>query len=143
MTRCEQIIQNIESEFPGITLDGKYDFSLCNGDTCRHSECDCWDGLEVDVREQLEKQKAAMGLTVYELRQMLENAKATEEEIVVCGLILDHLKAKAHTDKSAKWFCDEIGEFLAWRRAKIAELPGGYIEFERMIKSKQPNEEAK
>lgn len=62
-------------------------------------------------------------------RNRFDQAKVTEDEIAVCELILAHLKSKGHVAKKAKWFCDEVAEFLAWRRAKIDELPGGEAQF--------------
>jgi hypothetical protein len=62
-------------------------------------------------------------------RNRFDQAKVTEEEQKICELILAHLKRRGHVPKSAKWFCDEVAEFLAWRRAKIEELAGGENEF--------------
>jgi hypothetical protein len=62
-------------------------------------------------------------------RNRFDKAKVTEDERAVCQLILAHLKAKRHVAKKAAWNCDEVAEFLAWRRAKIAELPGGEQQF--------------
>lgn len=62
-------------------------------------------------------------------RNRYDAAVITEDEIAVCRLILDHLKAKGHVAKKAKWHCDEIAEFLAWRRWKITDLPGGEAQF--------------
>lgn len=62
-------------------------------------------------------------------REKFDRAKVTESEIKVCELILAHLKSKGHVAKSAKWHCNEVAEFLAWRRAKITELPGGEDQF--------------
>lgn len=62
-------------------------------------------------------------------RNRFDKAKVTLDEILVCNLILAHLKKKGHVLKKALWHCDEVAEFLAWRRAKIVELPGGENQF--------------
>lgn len=62
-------------------------------------------------------------------RNRFDRAKVTPEEINVCELILAHLKGRGHVAKQAKWHCDEVAEYLAWRRAKIEELPGGEAQF--------------
>lgn len=62
-------------------------------------------------------------------RNRFDNAKVSASEATVCDLILAHLKARGHIAKRAKWFADEVAEFLAWRRQKIAELPGGENQF--------------
>jgi hypothetical protein len=59
----------------------------------------------------------------------LEKAKVTDDEIAVCELIVAHLKKQGHVAKHARWVWDEVAEFLAWRRAKIDELPGGEQQF--------------
>lgn len=74
------------------------------------------------------KQIMAIEDKIAQLKRV-DKAKVTEEEVQVCNLILGHLKAKGHVLKKAKWFCDEVAEFLAWRRAKIEELPGGEQQF--------------
>ncbi len=51
------------------------------------------------------------------------------QEFKVALLILKHLKAKKYVSRRAKWNCDEVAECLAWRRAKIEELPGGERQF--------------
>lgn len=62
-------------------------------------------------------------------RNRFDKAKVTPDEIAVCELILAHLKTKGHVAKKAVWHCDEVAEFLAWRRAKIEDLPGGENQF--------------
>lgn len=64
-----------------------------------------------------------------EKRNRFDNAKVTDDEIRVCELILAHLKAQGYVPRTARWFCDEVAERLAWRRAKISELPGGEDQF--------------
>jgi hypothetical protein len=76
------VISDLEKEL-GIEADWNEDFdTLCDGDTCRHSECQCWDDLESDVRrhleEKLEKKRLRGSLTVHQLREILRDAK--------CGL---------------------------------------------------------
>lgn len=62
-------------------------------------------------------------------RERFDKAKVTEDEITVCELILAHLKTQGIVAKSAKWQTDAVAEYLAWRREKIAELPGGEGQF--------------
>lgn len=62
-------------------------------------------------------------------RNRFDTAKVSEDEQAVCELILAHLKRKGHVEKWAHWYVDDVAEFLAWRRAKIAELPGGEAQF--------------
>ncbi len=72
-------------------------------------------------------------------RNKFDKAKVTDEEIAVCELILAHLvkrdiatktpRAAKATVESARWHCDEVAEYLSWRRQKIAELPGGEAQF--------------
>jgi hypothetical protein len=62
-------------------------------------------------------------------RNRFDKAKVSDEEQAVCELVLAHLKTKAYAPKKAVWHCDEVAEYLAWRRAKIAELPGGENQF--------------
>jgi len=62
-------------------------------------------------------------------RNRFDNAKVTDEEQAICGLILKHLQRQGHALKKDKWHCDQVAEFLAWRRAKITELPGGEDQF--------------
>ncbi|MEO8649816.1 MAG: hypothetical protein ABI539_11680 [Acidobacteriota bacterium] len=62
-------------------------------------------------------------------RNRFDKAKVTDDEQKVCELILAHLKTQGHVAKKMKWSCDDVAEFLAWRRAKIDELPGGENQF--------------
>jgi hypothetical protein len=39
------------------------------------------------------------------------------------------LKTKGYAPKKAKWYCDEVAEYLAWRRWKITDLQGGENQF--------------
>ena len=76
--RKETIINELEKEF-GIECDSNEDFDvLCDGDTCRHAECDCWDDLRNQVISHLEEKaeiKRKRGsLEVYELWSMLQSA---------------------------------------------------------------------
>lgn len=55
--RKEQIIKELEEQL-GVELDSNFDASiLCDGDTCRHSECFCWNVFEEEVKNQLIKQR--------------------------------------------------------------------------------------
>ena len=51
MTRREGIIYDAEQE-TGKTFDDDLDI-LCDGDTCRHSECVCWDDFRDAVTDRL------------------------------------------------------------------------------------------
>jgi hypothetical protein len=62
-------------------------------------------------------------------RNRYDAAVITEEEIAVGELIVAHLKKQGHVAKHACWKWDEVAEYLAWRRAKIIELPGGEQQF--------------
>lgn len=62
-------------------------------------------------------------------RNRFDNATVTEGEIAVAELILAHLKTKGYAPSIRKWHCNEVAEFIAWRRFKIAELPGGEAQF--------------
>lgn len=62
-------------------------------------------------------------------RNRFDKAKVTDEEVQICELILAHLKDTGEMPKKALWHCDEVAEFLAWRRAKIESLPGGESQF--------------
>ncbi len=73
-------------------------------------------------------------------RQRFEKAKVTEEEVAVCELIAAHLSSATEntegTEKKSRkrfspiaWTDDRVAEYLAWRRAKIDELPGGENQF--------------
>lgn len=78
MNKRDTIINELEKEF-GIECDVNEEFDvLCDGDTCRHDECQCWADLALDVRMHLEemdaKQRKRGSLTVYELREALDNA---------------------------------------------------------------------
>lgn len=60
MSRKHDIINDAEADFFPEEFDDSFDFGvngLCNGDGCRHSECECWDRFDKIVREQLEKQQ--------------------------------------------------------------------------------------
>lgn len=62
-------------------------------------------------------------------RNRFDAAKVTEKEEAVCRQILAHLQRFGYALKIRKWFCDEVAEYLAWRRSKIEELPGGEQQF--------------
>jgi hypothetical protein len=72
-------------------------------------------------------------------RARLEKAKVTPEEIKVGRLIFDHLRklgyhqgpvGRSRKQKADRWRCDEVAEYIAWRRSKIEELPGGERQFQ-------------
>lgn len=61
MSRRDWIIEEAEQGV-GLELDGNFEpgvNGLCDGDTCRHAECDCWGSFQAAVEEQLEKQQKA------------------------------------------------------------------------------------
>lgn len=64
-------------------------------------------------------------------RNRFDRAKVTEEEIAVCKLIAAHLTRQSKTKRYSRivWKDDRVAEYLAWRRAKIEELPGGENQF--------------
>lgn len=62
-------------------------------------------------------------------RNRFEEAKLTKHETEIAAKILAHLKEFGEVAKSSKWFCDEVAEYIAWRRAKVEELDGGEAEF--------------
>lgn len=64
-----------------------------------------------------------------EKRNRFEEAKVTKKELEVAENILLHLQKKGYALKKSKWFCDEVAEYIAWRRAKIEELDAGEAEF--------------
>lgn len=64
-----------------------------------------------------------------EKRNRFDRAKLTDEEVQVCEMVLGFLQTKNYVPKSAAWHTDEVAEYLAWRRAKIEELPGGESQF--------------
>lgn len=53
MSRKHEIINELEAEFNETVDEGVTDDILCDGDTCRHEECACWDTLSWAVREHL------------------------------------------------------------------------------------------
>jgi hypothetical protein len=62
-------------------------------------------------------------------RNRFDQAKLTKKEIEIAERILKHLQSKGYALKKSKWFCNEVAECIAWRRAKIQELPGGEAQF--------------
>jgi hypothetical protein len=59
----------------------------------------------------------------------IDRARLTKSEREVAPKILRHLKARDYADPKAKWDGPEVAEYLAWRRGKIEELPGGELQF--------------
>lgn len=58
-TRRDNIILELEDEF-SIDLDSNFEAGvngLCDGDTCRHDECECWDTFRKAVERQLIQQE--------------------------------------------------------------------------------------
>lgn len=58
-----------------------------------------------------------------------DEARITPVEIAVAGRIRKHLVRRGYVPPGARWYCDEVAEYLAWRRAKIEELPNGARQF--------------
>lgn len=76
--RKETIINELEKTF-GVECDSNEEFDvLCDGDTCRHSECDCWADLRTVVQhhleDQLQKQKLRGSMTAWDLSELLRYA---------------------------------------------------------------------
>lgn len=56
MSRRDNIIAELEEDY-GAELDSNFDLSiLCDGDTCRHSGCECWDEFRNAVENHLDNQ---------------------------------------------------------------------------------------
>ena len=74
------IVNGLEKEF-GTECTQEFDDILCDGDTCRHTECECWDDLRRQVRwhleEQVEKLKLRGSMTVWDLIELLRNASGS------------------------------------------------------------------
>lgn len=62
-------------------------------------------------------------------RNRFDQAKLSDEEISVCEAILGFLKLKKKVSPQTQWYSDDVAEYLAWRRQKIDELPGGEAQF--------------
>lgn len=62
-------------------------------------------------------------------RKRFNEAKVTSDEQKVATKLLRHLKRFHFVKRNAKWFCNEVAEYIAWRRGKIEELPGGLNQF--------------
>jgi hypothetical protein len=57
MSKKQDIIHDLEMEY-GVELDSNFDPGvLCDGDSCRHDECSCWESFTEAVENQLDKQK--------------------------------------------------------------------------------------
>lgn len=85
-------------------------------------------------------------------RSVFEKAKVSAEEMLAGRLIFDHLRkfgylkadGRPKTDdgqsghrssvvgrrRADRWNCNAVAEYIAWRRAKIEELPGGERQFQ-------------
>lgn len=72
MSRRDDIITDAEEDF-GLELDGNWNESiLCNGDNCRHSECDCWLWFRQAVEQQLEKQESEWRATMASMKALYD-----------------------------------------------------------------------
>jgi hypothetical protein len=58
-----------------------------------------------------------------------DQARITPAETAVAGRIRKHLVRRGYAPAGSNWHCREVAEYLAWRRAKIEELPGGERQF--------------
>lgn len=62
-------------------------------------------------------------------RNRFDNAKVSQKELEISELVLKHLKRKGYALKKSKWCCNQVAEYIAWRRSKIEELAGGESQF--------------
>lgn len=62
-------------------------------------------------------------------RERLNAAKISDKEIEVARKILAHLKRLKYVGPRANWYCDEVAEYIAWRRLKIDEFGGDDVAF--------------
>ena len=88
-SRRDSIIEELETEY-GVECDGNFDpDALCNGDNCRHSECDCWNDFRHQVQDHLDEQKQKQrlqgSLSVWDLREALSNAGDVDAPVFVDG----------------------------------------------------------
>lgn len=59
MSRKHDIMADVESGYEGLEVDSDaVDDILCDGEGCRHSECDCWTSFEKACESNLEEQRA-------------------------------------------------------------------------------------
>jgi hypothetical protein len=58
-----------------------------------------------------------------------DQARITPAETAVASRIRKHLVQHGYAPTGSNWHCDEVAEYLVWRRAKIEELPGGERQF--------------
>lgn len=89
MSRRDAIIDEIEKEY-GFECDVNFDSdALCDGDTCRSAECDCWDEFRNDVDnhlDELKRKKQLCGsMSIAELRQALFNADDQDAPVLIDG----------------------------------------------------------
>ncbi len=91
-------------------------FALCKGAyvllTADQSISDVWNSHAKTEEEKLERQRR------------FNEAKVTADEIKVCERILAHLKKFKYVKRTETWHCNDVAEYLAWRRLKIEELGG-------------------
>lgn len=57
-------------------------------------------------------------------------AAISRDELKICARILVHLLKLGYVPARTKWHSPQIAAYLAWRRAKIEELPGGAQQFQ-------------
>ena len=81
---------------------------------------DVWKILPAGATEQRRAEnRARFQAATFTLKD--KDGKETDE-FKVSKLILAHLKALGYVAKQAKWNCDEVAEYIAWRRAKIEDI---------------------
>lgn len=61
-------------------------------------------------------------------RRLLDQA-LTRPELIIAVKVWRHLIKLGYLPKKSKWFSPEVAAYIAWRRAKIEELPGGEQQF--------------
>lgn len=62
-------------------------------------------------------------------RQLLNQVLSLAERVVAVK-VLRHLLKLGYVPARTKWFAPEVAAYIAWRRGKIAELPGGEQQFQ-------------
>ncbi len=89
MTRRDEIIKDCET-LHKIECDVNFDpEELCDGDTCRNAECDCWHYFKVAVEshleEPLEKKRLCGSMSVWDVVQTLRDTPDFEAPVFVNG----------------------------------------------------------
>ena len=88
----DEIIKELEQQY-GIECDANFDPNiLCDGDTCRNTECECWNHLKSEVEKHLLLQVRLHGVKTVLARRPTSTTKDTppiDAEILclVCAYI--------------------------------------------------------